>query len=44
MTLPEWQIQLIDERLEAIAQNPDRLKPIEELFSELDKEDWKESS
>lgn len=37
--LPEWQKQLIDQRLEAIAQNPDRLRPIDELFDELDKED-----
>ncbi|OQP55963.1 hypothetical protein A4H97_20465 [Niastella yeongjuensis] len=37
--LPEWQKQLIDQRLAAIAQNPDRLHPIDELFSELDKED-----
>jgi hypothetical protein len=37
--LAEWQKQLIDQRLEAIAQNPDRLRPIDELFSELDKED-----
>ncbi len=37
--LPEWQKQLIDQRLAAIEQNPDRLKPIDELFSELDKED-----
>ena len=37
--LPEWQKQLIDQRLAAIDQNPDRLKPIDELFSELDKED-----
>ena len=38
-SLPEWQKQLIDQRLEAIAQNPDRLRPIDELFDELDKED-----
>ena len=37
-TLPEWQKQLIDQRLEAIAQNPDRLRPIDELFDELDKD------
>jgi hypothetical protein len=38
-SLPEWQKQLIDQRLEAIAKNPDRLRPIDELFDELDKED-----
>jgi hypothetical protein len=38
-TLPEWQKQLIDQRLEAIAKNPERLRPIDELFDELDKED-----
>ena len=37
--IPDWQKQLIDQRLAAIAQNPERLKPIDELFSELDKED-----
>jgi hypothetical protein len=37
--IPDWQKQLIDQRFAAIAQNPDRLKPIDELFSELDKED-----
>ena len=37
--LPEWQKQLIDQRLAAIDQHPDRLRPIDELFSELDKED-----
>lgn len=38
-TLPAWQKQLIDERLKAIAQNPEKLKPIEELFQELDTEE-----
>ncbi len=33
---PNWQKQLIDERLKCIAQNPDRIRPIEELFDELD--------
>ena len=37
-SLPEWQKQLIDQRLEAIAKNPDRLRPIDELFDELDKD------
>ncbi len=35
--LSDWQKQLIDKRLECIAQNPDRLRPIEELFDELDR-------
>jgi hypothetical protein len=37
--LPEWQKQLIDNRLEAIAKNPDRLRPIDELLRDLDNED-----
>ncbi|MBO9572425.1 MAG: addiction module protein [Chitinophagaceae bacterium] len=37
-TIPEWQKKLIDQRLKAIAQDPSRLKPIDELFNELDKE------
>ena len=37
--LPTWQKQSIDTRLEAIAKNPERLRPIDELFSDLDKED-----
>jgi hypothetical protein len=37
--LLEWQKQLIDNRLDAIAKNPDRLRPIDELFDELDRED-----
>ena len=36
--LPQWQKDLIDERLEAIAINPKRIKPIEGLFHELNKE------
>lgn len=35
-SLPEWQKQLLDKRLEAIAANPDKIKPIDDLFSELD--------
>ena len=30
--LPQWQKDIIDERLDAIAKNPQRLKPIESLF------------
>lgn len=37
--LAEWQKQLIDKRLEAIAKNPERLRPIDELLSDLDNED-----
>jgi hypothetical protein len=37
-SLPEWQRQLIDQRLAAIAENPQRLRPIDELLDELDKE------
>jgi hypothetical protein len=33
--LPQWQKDLIDNRLDAIAKNPERLKPIEGLFEEL---------
>ncbi len=36
--LPQWQKNLIDSRLKKIADNPDCLKPIEELFAELDKD------
>jgi hypothetical protein len=36
--IPEWQKQLIDKRMECIAQNPERVRPIEELFNELDSE------
>ena len=34
--IPEWQKELLDKRLKAIAENPERLRPIEELFEELD--------
>lgn len=34
--LPDWQKQLIDQRLQAIASDPNRLHPIEELLEELD--------
>ncbi len=33
--LPQWEKDLIDSRLEAIAKNPERLIPIESLFEEL---------
>jgi hypothetical protein len=34
--IPEWQKQLLDNRLEAIAKNPNSIKPIDGLFEELD--------
>ena len=33
--LPQWEIDLIDNRLEAITKNPERLKPIDTLLDEL---------
>jgi hypothetical protein len=29
---PNWQKEIIDNRINAITQNPERLKPIEKLF------------
>ena len=37
--LPRWQKDLIDARLKEIADDPSYLRPIEELFELLDKED-----
>ena len=37
--LPQWQKDIIDTRLKMIAENPDRLRPIEELCEELNNED-----
>jgi len=34
--LPQWQKALVDKRLQAIADNPTRLRPIEELYEELE--------
>ena len=34
--LPDWQKQIIDQRLQAIATDPCRLRPFDELFEELD--------
>ena len=34
--IPDWQKQLLDSRLEDIARNPKSLRPISELFDELD--------
>lgn len=33
--IPEWEKNLIDRRLDAIAKNPDRIKPGSELLNEL---------
>ena len=33
--IPQWEKDMIDSRLEAIAQNPERLKPISGLIEEL---------
>lgn len=35
--LPQWEKDLIDIRLQAIAKNPERLKAIESLFEELNR-------
>ena len=35
--IPEWQKEIINERLEIIAKNPERIKPIQGLFDALDK-------
>ncbi|MGC4129778.1 MAG: addiction module protein [Bergeyella sp.] len=35
--LPDWEKDFIDQRLEAIAKNPERLQPIEKLFEELNR-------
>lgn len=37
--LPQWQKDLIDSRLKQIKEDPSCLRPIEELFEELEKED-----
>jgi hypothetical protein len=37
--LPQWQKDLIDVRLKKIADNPECLRPIEELFEELDRDE-----
>ncbi|TKC02333.1 addiction module protein [Pedobacter cryotolerans] len=36
-SLPEWHKEILDSRLQAIEDNPERVKPISELMSELDK-------
>jgi hypothetical protein len=35
--LPQWEKDLIDRRLDAIRNNPERLRPIEELLTELNR-------
>ena len=35
--LPDWHKQLIDSRLDALENNPELIRPISELFDELDK-------
>jgi hypothetical protein len=37
--LPQWQKDIIDKNLLEIKLHPERLRPIDELFAELDKED-----
>ncbi len=37
--LPQWQKDIIDARLKEIADNPGCLRPIEELFEELNNEE-----
>lgn len=34
--LQDWQKEILDNRLQAIAENPEKLKDIEQLFVELD--------
>lgn len=33
--IPKWEREIIDQRLDAINQNPESLKPIDELLKEL---------
>jgi hypothetical protein len=35
--LPDWQKEIIDARLADLKNNPNRIRPISELFEELDK-------
>ena len=35
--IPDWQKKILTSRLEAIAQDPDRVKPIQGLFDALNK-------
>ncbi|MCF0056407.1 addiction module component CHP02574 family protein [Dyadobacter sp. CY356] len=36
--IPDWQKELLDLRINAINKNPQQLRPIDELFDELDRE------
>ena len=36
--LPQWQKDIIDQRLELYKNHPERVMPIEQFFEELDKE------
>lgn len=36
--LPQWQKDIIDSRLQMIKDHPERLRPIEELFEELNRD------
>lgn len=38
-SISNWQKLIIEQRLEAISNDPSRLHPIEELFEELDKDE-----
>lgn len=35
--IPDWQKEILTSRLEAIAKNPERIKPIQGLFDALNK-------
>jgi len=37
ISLPEWQMELIDHRMASIEKNPERVKPIAQLLEELDR-------
>ena len=37
--LPQWQKNIIDERLDTISKNPQRLKPIKFLLQEIENEE-----
>ena len=39
LSLPDWQMELIDTRLKSIEENPERVKPIAGLLKELDRID-----
>jgi len=39
LSLPDWQIELIDSRLKSIKENPERIQPITGLLNELDRID-----